>query len=76
MTIEIKLIGQEELAVWDDELFKKEEIRYSFYVLQSGALRVDAKTITGKGENRTSKTTTATVYGPAAWQEVSGDETL
>ncbi|MFD8739862.1 hypothetical protein ACFV06_33815 [Streptomyces sp. NPDC059618] len=74
MTFEIKLLGAEKPIAWTDETTKDAILSYSYEVLASGAVVVHrTKTTADEDGYGVDRNDVIAIYGPASWDQVSGD---
>ncbi|MFE4776962.1 hypothetical protein [Streptomyces sp. NPDC056713] len=74
MSFEIKLLGAEKSIAWTDAKTRDAILSYRYEVLASGAVVVHCtKTTADKDGYAVDRNDVVTIYGPATWEQVSGD---
>ncbi|MEU6649503.1 hypothetical protein ABZ904_08650 [Streptomyces sp. NPDC046900] len=76
MTVEIRLIGRDEPAIWQDEKPARPSYsEYTYRVLASGVLCVycTVEHVDEQGYTSNRGAYLEVAYGPHAWEQVTGD---
>ncbi|MGW9028392.1 hypothetical protein ACWGQ5_30430 [Streptomyces sp. NPDC055722] len=75
MSVVIRLIDADEPVTWENRRTRTETVKYAYELHSSGALVVHRTTTKADRDGyATDFTDIETMYGPAAWLKVSGNQ--